>query len=270
MLISFHALSLSRFPVQIQSRARRRERGFTTSALPLFLLFTSYGVYNFFVNIMPRFLPDPPVAESQEARTVAFAGMKNIMAELSRPENAAKLFSVKSPAAWGKQPPEDGWLKGSCAPTPSRSGQPGDMPTEGSPVLTSTFINLLSGDYSRRYRLRSLRFSGEDRNIWISRTLHDDGTQQVDGTGSLASVIPGHPSPEGREEKRFVRLEVEGVHYVHGRLAGSATVSREFVLTPGCCRTAPGGAENAAGGEGDGARGADGSPCFDATLARGS
>ncbi|MFY8149302.1 MAG: hypothetical protein ACOVNL_08810 [Prochlorococcaceae cyanobacterium] len=174
-------------------------------------------------------------SQSREAREVAEAGIVQVVSELNNPPNRRMLVSGLPLNAWGTTP--DARQQNPCLQLPTAT------PTSsGARALAGNAIqDLQSGDTSRRFRLRSVRYSNTNRTRWIESRYNNAGVLTTSNSSpafdnstnqliNLQAASSGQPDNLG-----YIQIEVQGEVRRGGTQVSTATVTREYQVVPKCC-----------------------------------
>jgi hypothetical protein len=200
------------------------------------------------------------IANSQVygARKAAEAGISRLIAEFNQRQNRMLLASGSPASTWQ---PSTKWLRNPC--TTQTISLDNATPLAGTDLdayRTGAWIQVVSGDTERRYRLRRVTFRKRDRNI--STTKY---TQTAFGTDS-SSVPSGKkefpnmsantatyeapkpftlggppigeelPQDEPPDSHGYLEVEVEGQVLQGATVLASGRVVKEFQVVPKCCK----------------------------------
>jgi hypothetical protein len=185
-------------------------------------------------------------SQTYGARKAAEAGISRLIGEWNKQENRMLLASGSPASTWQTS---NQWLRNPCtATTISLSSATPIGGADLAAYRTGAWIQVVSGDTERRYRLRRVTFRKSNRQI--STTTY---TQAAFGTDSK-SVPSGEkefpdmsantttfeaPKPftlgEANDSHGYLEVEVEGQVLRNGTVLASSRVVKEFQVVPKCC-----------------------------------
>ena len=185
-------------------------------------------------------------SQTYGARKAAEAGISRLIGEWNQQENRMLLASGSPASTWISTNER---LRNPCTATEIYMSSA--TPIGGADLVayrTGAWINVVSGDTERRYRLRRVTFRKSNRQI--STTTY---TQAAFGTDSK-SVPSGEkefpdmstntssfevPKPftlgEATDSHGYLEVEVEGQVLRNGTVLASSRVVKEFQVVPKCC-----------------------------------
>ena len=215
---------------------------------------------------------------SKDARSVAEAGLANIIATMNQPENRKMLVSGTAMDSWTRATGDT--LQSPCVRNDgSRPGAANDGQATaaarslGDGQFRDLSTNAVNTTGERQYSLRSVTYSvgapgaANRRSIRTTTTAGSGALTQV-GTGNFhelnnledpdgaGSNLPGFNSG-------FITLVVEGRVVRNGVVESTSTITREFEVLPKCCGASFGsnGSGGAAVGSSAGSLGSDSRFC---------
>jgi hypothetical protein len=185
-------------------------------------------------------------SQTYGARKAAEAGISRLIGEWNKQENRMLLASGSPASTWQTS---NQWLRNPCtATTISLSSATPIGGADLAAYRTGAWIQVVSGDTERRYRLRRVTFRKSNRQI--STTKY---TQTEFGTDS-SSVPSGEkefpdmstntttfeaPKPftlgEANDSHGYLEVEVEGQVLRNDTVLASSRVVKEFQVVPKCC-----------------------------------
>jgi hypothetical protein len=184
-------------------------------------------------------------SQTYGARKAAEAGISRLIGEWNQKENRMLLASGSPASTWQAT---NQWLRNPCTATTSSlaSATPiggGDLAA----YRTGAWIDVVSGDATRRYRLRRVTFrkGGSLRSISTtvySQTAFGSDTTSVPAYPNMANTTTtneaGRPFSLGdpSQSHGFLEVEVEGQLVRGGTVLASSRVVKEFQVVPKCCK----------------------------------
>jgi len=217
-------------------------------------------------------------SDANSAQSVAEAGADQIIGVWNDPENRRLLVSGDAaPSTWTATNQTSPCLSVTNTRPGSNNGNP-----------TTAALNLVDGNFrnldditqtatgDRRFRLKAVRYStgapGSTDRRTISRTYNTTSATATTTAGSYTATnfrdLINLDDPDGSGPLKpgintgFIAVQVESQVYRNNVLVGTATVTKEYQLTPKCCGGSTG--SNNTGGanfSGSGSLGADSRYC---------
>lgn len=240
-----------------------RHGGFSVPAVVVVLLITTLGTLTIASRNSSGRLASVFQGQSREARDVAMAGAVQIIGALNQPANRGMLVSGRPLNQWSTTPDPD--LDNPCLaalPTPISTT------AEARGFGNNAEQNLIAGDSSRRFILRSVRYSSGDRAHWVLSSYAPDGSLTTTSSDGVGVDFKPFSSNLFEGTEGFIELVVEGqVLNGSGEVISRATVTEEFNVVPKCCDSSFNGTFDAFGSDTDGdtttadLRGTDGRAC---------
>ncbi len=245
-------------------RGRVSDAGFSIVAVLMVLLVIILGTNTLASRSFSNRLASTFTGQSQEARDVALAGLVEIIGELNQPANRGMLVSGKSLDDW--QDMTDTELQNPClatAATPTTA--------EAQAVGENSWRNLVAGDDSRRFILRSVRYSSADRSHWYQSRYESDASSTPANSSSAGNGFKDNRSSLTTASEGFIELSVEGqVRSSDGVVLARARVSKELIVVPKCCDSSFNGTDDAFGNGTADVKGTDQRQCDGGGTAVGS
>ena len=185
-------------------------------------------------------------SQTYGARKAAEAGISRLIGEWNKQENRMLLASGSPASTWQTS---NQWLRNPCtATTISLSSATPIGGADLAAYRTGAWIQVVSGDTERRYRLRRVTFRKSNRQI--STTKY---TQAAFGTDRSSVPSGAKPFPdmstntssfevpkpftlgEANDSHGYLEVEVEGQVLRNGTVLASSRVVKEFQVVPKCC-----------------------------------
>ena len=225
--------------------------GFSLLAGILVILILEFGTVGLAALVSGNLMGAREQGFNSDARSVAEAGIEQIIATWNQPRNRKLLVAGRAMNSWNQVPA--GTLQSPCVSTDGlarRPGGTGEPTSEAKNVGDGEFRDLVTGTLNtgdRQFALVSVTYSAgasgasNRRSISVTTTANG-GTSQVgsfsgefsnlinlvDPDGGSGSMLPGTNSG-------YITLTVRGRARRGGNNISIATVTREFEVIPKCC-----------------------------------
>ncbi|MCT0224852.1 hypothetical protein [Synechococcus sp. CS-1328] len=221
--------------VRVRQRDRAAQAGFSMAAVMLVILICIMGSMALAMRGSSGLLASRLQSQSREARDVAEAGIVQVVSELNNPPNRRMLVSGLPLSSWGTTP--DARQQNPCRQLPTAT----PTSSQARALAGNSTQNLVSGNSSRRFILKSVRYSNSNRTRWIESRYDSAGSLSTSNSSpafdnstnqliNLQTASSGQPDNLG-----YIQLEVEGEVIRGGTQAARATVTREYQVVPKCC-----------------------------------
>jgi hypothetical protein len=244
------------------SRSLSDSQGFSLLVVVLILLITSMGILALLNRSSSARLAAAYGTQRREAVQVAKSGLVQIIGELNKPANRGMLVSGVPLNGWNDSANFNA-MENPCR-RPPFTETPTPTTAQARAFGGNTPQNLVEGDPSRRYILRSIRYSSAgkdltDRNHWIQSEYDEFGSMNVTRAGEFLD----RRSDISDATNGFFVVEVEGqVLTPNGGVLSRARVTQEYVVVPKCCGHSFNGQYNAFDNGTDDIKGTDATDCF--------
>ncbi len=224
--------SLHRKLAHARQLDRAAQAGFSMAAVMLVILICIMGSMALAVRSGSGLLASRFQSQSREARDAAEAGLVQVVGELNKSQNRRMLVSGLPLSAWSTSP--DARQQNPCRQLPTAT--PTLSTARG--LAGNSIQNLVSGDASRRFILKSVRYSNKDRTLWTESTYNSAGVLSTSSSSpgfdnsknQLVNLTAATPNNVG-----YIQFVVEGEVRRGGTQVSRATVTREYQVVPKCC-----------------------------------
>lgn len=183
-------------------------------------------------------------SQTYGARKAAEAGISRLIGDWNQQRNRMLLASGSPASTWQSSTK---WLRNPCTTTTvslDNATPIGGTGTDLEAYRTGAWIQVVSGDTTRRYRLRRVTFRNHNRQI--ASTVYTPAAGKSDSLHSsypnmstnTSTVEAPRPFTLGDREisKGYLEVEVEGQVLRNGTVLASSRVVKEFQVVPKCCK----------------------------------